>query len=64
VSTAQRSSKLRFLGQRRFWNRLERGLLSAGLTLVALVADWLLARRLAHDREQTADRSTPVPGQR
>ena len=35
-----------------FWKRLERSALSAGLTIVALVADWLLARRLAHDRKQ------------
>jgi hypothetical protein len=35
-----------------FWNRLERSLLSAGLSIVALIADWLLARRLAHDRKQ------------
>jgi hypothetical protein len=31
---------------------VERGVLSAGLGLVAMLADWLLARRLAHDRAQ------------
>src|SRR5215210_2575425 len=40
-------------GRRRMLNGLERRVLSAGLTVVALVADWLLARRLAHDRKQT-----------
>jgi len=38
--------------------RWERAVLSTGLAIVALVADWLLARRLAHDRAQ-AGRSSP-----
>lgn len=41
--------------------RLERVVLTAGLTLLALVADWLLARRLAHDRARAA---APTSGQR
>jgi hypothetical protein len=55
---------LGFVGRRRFWNGLERGILSAGLTVIALVADWLLARRLAHDRNQAvaSGGGAPPPG--
>jgi hypothetical protein len=37
--------------------RWERTFLSANLTIAALIADWLLARRLAHDRAQAHQRS-------
>jgi len=43
---------------RRVLAHWERALLSSGLAIVAVMADWLLARRLAHDRAQ-AGRSSP-----
>ena len=52
----------RLPSRRHFWGEFERRLLSTGLTLMALVADWLLARRLDHDRKQTAAASTPTGG--
>ena len=44
-------------GMQRVLADWERTALSAGLTIVAFVADWLLARRLAHDRAQAGQAS-------
>jgi hypothetical protein len=43
---------------RRMLAHWERAFLSTGLAIVAFMADWLLARRLAHDRARAGRSSS------